>query len=261
MIPQTYVLVTGGFDPIHSGHISYFKSASKLGDKLVIGLNSDAWLTRKKGKPFMPFNERRKIIEELKCVNTTIDFDDNDGSAVNAIQKILCLMDKDDKLIFANGGDRLKTNIPEMNKIKDDRLEFVFGVGGEEKKNSSSWILEQWQNNRTNKKWGYYDVFKELSTLEFKIKVKLLHLEQGQSISMQKHNLRHELWLLVRGGGHFYKNNDDVKAVYCGMHLYIEQNNWHKIEAFGDTPLEIIEIQYGEECNEEDIERKEYASS
>ena len=56
------VLVTGGFDPIHSGHISYFKEAAKLGDWLVVGINSDEWLTRKKGKPFMPFGERETII-------------------------------------------------------------------------------------------------------------------------------------------------------------------------------------------------------
>ena len=62
------VLVTGGFDPLHSGHISYFKEAKKLGDKLVVGLNSDEWLTRKKGRPFMPFKERLKIIQNLKII-------------------------------------------------------------------------------------------------------------------------------------------------------------------------------------------------
>ena len=63
------VLVTGGFDPLHSGHISYFKEAKKLGDKLVVGLNSDEWLTRKKGKPFMPIQERVEIIRNLKIIN------------------------------------------------------------------------------------------------------------------------------------------------------------------------------------------------
>ena len=68
------VLVTGGFDPLHSGHIAYFKAAKSLGDKLIVGLNSDEWLTRKKGKPFMPFNERIEIINELSVVDEVISF-------------------------------------------------------------------------------------------------------------------------------------------------------------------------------------------
>ena len=72
------VLVTGGFDPIHSGHIEYFNSAKRFGDELIVGLNSDEWLTRKKGKAFMPFKERKAIIESLKMVDKVIDFDDSD---------------------------------------------------------------------------------------------------------------------------------------------------------------------------------------
>ena len=138
------VLVTGGFDPIHSGHISYFKEAAKLGDWLVVGLNSDEWLTRKKGKPFMPFNEREAVISELRCVDEVIMFDDSDNSAKDAIQKLLWYYENE-MIIFANGGDRGRDNIPEMD-LQSDRLAFVFGVGGNDKKNSSSWILESWKN-------------------------------------------------------------------------------------------------------------------
>ena len=73
------VLVTGGFDPLHSGHIEYFKEAKKLGDILVVGVNSDAWLTRKKGAPFMPLLERTNIVRNFKMVDFVIDFDDDDG--------------------------------------------------------------------------------------------------------------------------------------------------------------------------------------
>jgi D-beta-D-heptose 7-phosphate kinase/D-beta-D-heptose 1-phosphate adenosyltransferase len=139
------VLVTGGFDPIHSGHISYFKEAAKLGDWLVVGLNSDEWLTRKKGKPFMPFNEREAVISELRCVDEVIMFDDSDNSAKEAIQKLLWYYD-DSMIIFANGGDRGRDNIPEMD-LQSDRVAFVFGVGGNDKKNSSSWILKEWKDN------------------------------------------------------------------------------------------------------------------
>ena len=84
------VLVTGGFDPLHSGHIEYFNSAKKLGDELYVGLNSDDWLIRKKGKPFLPFEERLKIIENLQMVDGTVSFDDSDGSSCGAIFKLLC---------------------------------------------------------------------------------------------------------------------------------------------------------------------------
>ena len=75
------VLVTGGFDPLHSGHIAYFKEAKKLGSKLVVGLNSDNWLTQKKGKPFLTIDERKTILEALSIVDSVITFDDSDGSA------------------------------------------------------------------------------------------------------------------------------------------------------------------------------------
>jgi cytidyltransferase-like protein len=137
------VLVTGGFDPLHSGHIAYFDAAKKLGDILIVGVNSDDWLTRKKGKPFMPWGERALIISKLQMVNGIRHFDDSDGSARDAIRKVLENYPNDD-IIFANGGDRKLGTIPEMD-VDSDRLEFAFGVGGDDKKNSSSWILENYK--------------------------------------------------------------------------------------------------------------------
>ena len=134
------VVVSGGFDPLHSGHIAYFKSARKLGDKLVVAVNSDDWLTRKKGRPFMPFHERCNIIEELSCVDQVIGFNDDDDTACNAIFQILSTKTRSDTVIFANGGDRTSDNIPEM---LYDEVDFAFGVGGEDKKNSSSWVLKR----------------------------------------------------------------------------------------------------------------------
>ena len=83
------VVVSGGFDPIHSGHIDYIKSAKRAGDKVVVALNSDNWLKRKKGSFFMPFDERKAILEQLSSVDQVIDFVDDDiGSAINALKKI-----------------------------------------------------------------------------------------------------------------------------------------------------------------------------
>lgn len=137
------VVISGGFDPLHSGHIEYLRAARRLGDELVVGVNSDPWLVRKKGKAFLPYEERAVILSECRSVTHVIGFDDNDGSAKHLIKLILEEF-PDAEIVFANGGDRTSENIPEM-EIEDPRLSFVFGVGGEDKKNSSSWILKKWE--------------------------------------------------------------------------------------------------------------------
>lgn len=137
---MTNVIVTGGFDPIHSGHIAYLKAAKQLGDNLIIGLNSDAWLCRKKGRPFMPWEERNAVLKEIKCVDLVLSFDDSDDSAKSLINYML--ENSRDDIIFANGGDRTADNIPEM-EIENPRLNFVFGVGGD-KTASSSDFLQRW---------------------------------------------------------------------------------------------------------------------
>ena len=137
------VVISGGFDPLHSGHVVYLRAARMLGDELVVGVNSDAWLVRKKGKAFLPFNERAAILSECRSVNYIEEFNDDDGSARNLIENVLERF-PNDEIIFANGGDRTSENIPEMD-IKNPRLSFEFGVGGEDKKNSSSWILKKWE--------------------------------------------------------------------------------------------------------------------
>jgi D-beta-D-heptose 7-phosphate kinase/D-beta-D-heptose 1-phosphate adenosyltransferase len=139
------VIATGGFDPIHSGHIKYLNAASKLGDMLIVGVNSDEWLRRKKGKEFLPWVEREYIVKNLKSVDRVMTFNDDDGSAKDIIKVVRShyIMAK---IIFANGGDRTKKNIPEMD-VEDSNLEFVFGVGGEDKANSSSIILKNYYDH------------------------------------------------------------------------------------------------------------------
>tara|TARA_Y100001963_G_C6414199_1_gene279797 strand:+ start:5 stop:436 length:432 start_codon:yes stop_codon:yes gene_type:complete len=138
------IIVSGGFDPLHSGHIEHFRAAKELGDILIVGLNSDEWLTRKKGKPFMPIDERLSIIRELRVVDLAFAFNDDDNSSRDLIQKVLELYESD--VVFANGGDRTHDNIPEVEQFKDNpKVSFEFGVGGDNKKNSSSWILANWR--------------------------------------------------------------------------------------------------------------------
>ena len=138
------VIVSGGFDPIHSGHIEHFKEAKKLGDILIVGLNSDEWLTRKKGKPFMPIQERLAVIRELRMVDSAVSFNDDNNSSIDLIKNALVLFDD---VLFAIGGDRTQDNIPEIYEFdKDPRVQFAFGVGGSHKQNSSSWILKKWNS-------------------------------------------------------------------------------------------------------------------
>jgi cytidyltransferase-like protein len=248
------VLTTGGFDPLHSGHIAYFEQAKKLGDILVVGVNSDEWLARKKGQPFMNVNERIAIVKALEVVDSVIVFDDSDGSAKGAIRYCLEAY-AESNIIFANGGDRTKANIPEMD-IQSDRLSFVFGVGGEHKMNSSSKILTEWKNPKTIRKWGYYRV---LHSDGPSLKVKELVVEPGKSLSLQRHSLRNEYWIVSYGTAkikHGY-DTDRLSTSILNPHdeIDIPVNSWHQLINDTTEELRIVEIQYGVNCIEEDIER------
>ena len=244
-MPRT-VIVSGGFDPLHSGHIAYLQAAAKLGDRLVVGVNSDAWLITKKGRFFMPLKERLAVVKAIGCVDHAMSFDDSDGSACSLI-KAVRVMYPDDTIIFANGGDRTKDNIPEM---KETGIEFVFGVGGDNKLNSSSWILKEWQAPTTEKLWGHYRVLHEAEG----VKVKELVVEPHQSLSLQRHRHRAEHWHVSEGEGVIRLNN---KVFTLKQHdtVEIKVNDWHQLQNPNDKVLRVIEIQYGEHCVEEDIER------
>ena len=250
----TVVVATGGFDPIHSGHIAYLEAAAKLGDILIVGINSDAWLTRKKGYPFMPCHERVAIVKALKCVDHTVLFDDTDGSAIEAINNAKLLY-PDCKIIFSNGGDRTIHNIPEQTAFKDDdTVEFAFGVGGDFKMNSSSWILQEWKAPKNPRQWGYYRVLHEVPGM----KVKELTVDPGKSLSMQKHKYRAEFWIVSEGIASLKRRGQEGYTVLQPHHqntIYPEQ--WHQLVNQTTEPVRIVEIQYGKKCDEEDIVRKD----
>ena len=252
---KTIVLVTGGFDPLHSGHIAYFRAAKQLGNLLVVGVNSDAWLIRKKGRAFMPWDERMTIVKNIKDVDSVLEFNDDDGSAKQAI-KLARQTWPDHKIVFANGGDRTDTNIPEM-EFQDANLEFEFGVGGFNKANSSSWILEEWKAPKTNRQWGYYRVLHEVPGM----KVKELTVDSGKSLSMQRHNHRAEYWIVSEGQAIVNRATPldfELPPTELNKHdqLHIVNQEWHQLTNPYEHPLKIVEIQYGEQCVEEDIERK-----
>lgn len=241
------VIATGGFDPVHSGHISYLNAAAKLGDMLIVGLNSDSWLERKKGRAFMPWQERAIVLANMKSVTRVEHFNDSDGSA----RDLLVLIKRQfpyAKIVFANGGDRTPDNIPEMDV---PGIEFEFGVGGDNKANSSSWILQEWKEPKTERPWGYYRVLYELPGT----KVKELVVNPGASLSMQRHKYRSEYWKVTQG---MCRVVNPTGVTTLGVHgsYFVARQEWHQLTNPFPEPCKIVEIQYGYECTEEDIERR-----
>ncbi len=259
MSDSKIVMCTGGFDPLHTGHIAYLKAAKELGDILIVGINSDEWLERKKGKAFMPWNERLAILNSLEVVDEVFTFMDDDDTAINFIKQVKAHYPITAyKLIFANGGDRTADNIPEM---IFDEVEFVFGVGGEDKKNSSSWILEEWKAPKVERSWGHYrNLYKGKNFM-----VKELVINPQSSLSMQRHEHRSETWNIVSGKAdilikHGITDPYDGPSVWT-LHpsnpVDITKGSWHKGRNLHNEPAHIIEIWKGEtdKLTEDDIER------
>jgi mannose-6-phosphate isomerase-like protein (cupin superfamily) len=224
----------------------------------VVGLNSDAWLTRKKSKPFMPMKERSAVVSSIRYVDQVLDdFDDSDNTSCDAIRKIRAEY-SDAEIIFANGGDRGAGNTPEQQlAVEIGNVTFHFGVGGTSKANSSSWILQEWKTPKTSRTWGYYRVLHQDGR---EVKVKELTVDPGQMLSMQRHKKRSEFWFVAHGEATVYTLDTSTDVDLIGRytaneHLWIRTNQWHQLANEGKDPLRLIEIQYGEDCVEEDITR------
>ena len=242
------VLVTGGFDPLHRGHIALLKDAKTQGTNLIVGLNSDKWLSRKKGRPFMAYEERKEILLSLSCVDEVISFNDDNDTACDAIAQVM----QRGKLIFSNGGDRHNENVPEYNLYKhDDNVTFRWGIGGTNKQNSSSWLLDNFNNPQTDRTWGYYKVLYEGKGY----KVKELVINPHSSLSMQRHKHRSETWNLVSGNAHVIIDNEKMELSITDS-VHIPVNTWHKGVNESDEQAHIIEIWKGDRLTEYDIERR-----
>ena len=243
------VAVSGGFDPIHIGHIRLFKAAKKLGDKLVVILNNDNWLRKKKGFVFMPQKERKELLEALKVVDEVVltkhPKNPKDMSVSKELEKIR-------PHIFANGGDRTKKNIPEVAICKKINCKMVFNVGGG-KIQSSSWLLAKYANNlqsRTYRPWGYYIMVEEGENF----KVKKVVVKPKKKLSLQLHRKRAEHWVVLKGKATIKLNNKTFNLKPY-QSIDIPKDAKHRLENKGKKPLEIIEIQSGDYLKEDDIVR------
>ncbi|MBM3256771.1 MAG: adenylyltransferase/cytidyltransferase family protein [Candidatus Liptonbacteria bacterium] len=135
------VAVSGGFDPIHVGHVRLFEEAKKLGDKLVVILNNDNWLRKKKRHIFMPEAERKEVIEALRVVDAVMLTKHPENPEDMSVCQELRELRPD---IFANGGDRTHSNIPEVPVCEEIHCKMVFNIGDGGKVQSSSWLLKNY---------------------------------------------------------------------------------------------------------------------
>ena len=213
------IALSGGFDPIHPGHIAMIEEAQKYGEVHLI-VNSDAWLIRKKGFYFQPWHDRKKVLEAY--TPHIHEVNDTDGTVCEALARI-------QPDYFGNGGDRVKTNTPELNLCEELGIEPVFELGGG--KYSSSSVING--KERVNTRWGRFDVILDMPQL----KVKMLHIDPGKTLSLQRHEKRSEF---------FFMPNGEVRMNLPGV--------WHTLSAPLGEELTVLEVQVGE-SHEEDIEK------
>ena len=135
MREKPLIAVSGGFDPVHIGHVRMIQDAARYGDVMVI-INSDDWLMRKKGYVFMPWKERAEIMGNIKGVRLVTQVDDSDGTVCEALRR-----HKPDA--FANGGDRKTQNTPEMDLCEELKIQMMWAIGGNDKPQSSSWLVNK----------------------------------------------------------------------------------------------------------------------
>ena len=143
MRERPLIAVSGGFDPVHIGHVRMIQDASRYGDVLVI-INSDDWLMRKKGYVFMPWKERAEIMGNIKGVTIVTAVNDEDGTVCEAIRR-----HKPDA--FANGGDRKTENTPEMDVCEELGIQLMWAIGGSDKPQSSSWLVNKLKENKNGR--------------------------------------------------------------------------------------------------------------
>lgn len=140
---MTYAVVSGGFDPLHEGHVAYIQAAAKLG-KVIVLLNSAAWLERKKGQAFMTYDSRAAVLSAISGVETVVPFNDRDGTVVDGLKRVASVYPGD--FIFCKGGDRSDAaNVPELEWCRANNVPVVLGCGGYTKANSSSELIKRAQ--------------------------------------------------------------------------------------------------------------------
>ena len=235
------ICVSGGFDPLHSGHLAMLRAASEQGELIVI-INSDAWLLRKKGFVFLPWEDRAALIGDLRYVANVASVDDSDGTVCEALARLK-------PRAFANGGDRKIGNTPELELCNHLGIEMLWNVGGG-KADSSSDIARR---SCVSRLWGTYVTLDEGKGY----KVKKVVINPGQSISLQYHRQRSEYWYMAGAQGLVQLGGETFTVAQNGPPVIVGKGVVHRLTNQGSEPLVVIEIQSGSYLGEDDIIRIE----
>ena len=250
------VVVSGGFDPAHEGHLALFIDAAKYGRVHVL-LNSDEWLARKKGSALLPWSTRRELLINLQAVHRVMPVEDQDDTVCQG----LISLRKDyphTKILFANGGDRKEGNTPEVAVCTSQKIDVLWNIGGE-KKNSSSSLLSKYEHKHgirhaVTRTWGQFEIVAQGKGWLTKI----LTVWPRENISFQKHLHREERWLVLEGEGEFFSAEAGRWPVKPSDQIHIPVNSTHWIANTGhDKDLVILETWLGDKLEESDIERIE----
>jgi len=239
------IVISGGFDPIHIGHLRMIKDASKLGTKLIVIANCDRFLVDKKGYVFMPIEERLEILKSFDGVDKAVESIDDDMTVCKTIE---WLAKDEDIACFANGGDRRnEDDIPESFVCEKYGIEMEFNVGGGKIQSSSSLV-----GGEVKKPWGSYKTFEKGNGYL----LKRMTINPGEILSLQSHENRSEFWYVSEG----------VATVECDDNIFdlkkhestnIPQKSKHRLSNNSNGILKVIEVQIGDLLSEDDITRYE----
>jgi cytidyltransferase-like protein len=251
--PRT-VVVSGGFDPLHIGHVRMFKKACSLGDRLVVVVNNDHWLRKKKGFAFMPQLERVELIRSLPFVDDVLLTDHAKDDADMSVSRMLREVKPD---IFANGGDRKKmSDIPEAAVCRELGIRMVFNIGEGGKIQSSSWMIQNASRpiKRSERPWGEYYGWDQGRGWN----LKTIYIKPGKRLSLQYHRRREECWLLVSGDAtatvHDAQGLARTIVLKKGATYCVGTGQTHRLESKRGGI--VVEVAYGD-FDENDIVRIE----
>ena len=239
------MIVSGGFDPIHIGHLRMIQEAAKLASNLIVIANSDSFLLKKKGYAFMPINERIEILEGFSGVYRAVESIDEDMTVCKTLE---WLASEENVKCFANGGDRKnKADIPEAEVCKKFDIAMEFNVGGGKIQSSSELV-----SGEVIKPWGSYKTFEKGEGYL----VKRMTVFSDEILSLQSHNHRSEYWFVAEGVATV---ECDSETMLLSKHesTFIPLGAKHRLSNMGEEILKVIEVQVGDLLSEDDIIRYE----